>query len=137
MGAPLAPTLDKPDGPFGFIARAADDGRIVWEYAVQPSDMNPYGVLHGGVLMTLMDTAMGWEVAMRIVPQGRINAAAQMNVHFLAPVRSGLVRARAEVVKIGKRLAIVDARVTDDQGNLVAIATATHSLLGSSSPAAP
>jgi uncharacterized protein (TIGR00369 family) len=116
-------------GPLGFVPRESSPGTATWEYEVDPEHFNPNGVLHGGVLMSLLDTAMGHAVAEMVVHEGRFNAAAQMNVHFTAPIRRGVIRARAEVRKLGKRLAVVDAEATDDEGRVVGIATATHALL--------
>ena len=126
---PFDVTLDRPQGPLAFVPRATPDGGVVWEYQVDPAHFNPYDTLHGGVVMALMDSAMGHAVAARIHGDGRINAAAQMNVNFLTAVTSGLLRARATVVRMGKRLAVVEARTESADGTLVAIATATHSLL--------
>lgn len=126
---PFALVLDQPQGPLPFVPRAAPDGGVVWEYAVDAAHYNPYGVLHGGVVMALMDSAMGQAVAAVVHANGRFNAAAQMSVNFLAPVKSGTLRARARVVKVGKRLAVVEASASDDAGTLIAMATATHSIL--------
>jgi len=126
---PFATVLDEPQGPLPFIPRAAPEGGVVWEYVVDPAHYNPYDMLHGGVVMTLLDTAMGHAVATLVHPDGRFNVAAQMSTNFLAPVKSGTLRARAQVVKVGKRLAVVEARATDDAGTLIAMATATHSIL--------
>ena len=126
---PFALVLDQPQGPLPFVPRAGPDGGVLWEYVVDPAHYNPYGVLHGGVVMALMDSAMGQAVAAVVHAKGRFNAAAQMSVSFLAPVKSGTLRARARVVKVGKRLAVVEASASDDAGTLVAMATATHSIL--------
>jgi uncharacterized protein (TIGR00369 family) len=116
-------------GPLGFILRDGAEGRSVWEYTVDPAHFNLNGTLHGGVMMALLDTAMGFAVVARVAARGRINAAAEQSTRFLAPVRSGVITAAATVLKIGKRLAIVEARATDDSGTLVAVASATHTLL--------
>lgn len=125
--------LNQPQGPLPLVPRAAPQGGpengIIWEYVVSPEHYNPYGVLHGGVVMTLLDSAMGHAVADKVHAQGRFNAVAQMSISFLAPVRVGMLRARARVTKVGKRLAFVEATAEDDAGVLVASATATHSLL--------
>jgi uncharacterized protein (TIGR00369 family) len=118
-----------PLGPLAFVPRTAGGGKAVWEYTVDPAHYNTNGVLHGGILMALLDTAMGHAVADLVAPAGRFNAAAQFNINFLAPIKSGLVRATAEVRKLGKRLAVVEAEATDEDGRLLALATATHSLL--------
>jgi uncharacterized protein (TIGR00369 family) len=118
-----------PLGPLGFVPRDAGGGKATWEYTVDPAHFNTNGALHGGVLMALLDTAMGHAVAELVAPQGRFNAAAQFNIHFFLPITSGLVRARAEVKKMGKRLAVVEAEATDENGRVLGLATATHSLL--------
>jgi len=132
---PFALRLDEPQGPLPFIPRAvgaprADGtGEVIWEYTVDPLHHNPYGTLHGGVVMALMDSAMGHVVGAAVHGQGRFNAAAQMSVNFLAPVRAGTIRARARLVKLGKRLAVVEATAEDEAGVAIATATAVHSLL--------
>lgn len=116
-------------GPLGFVLVDGDGGRSVWRYRVDAEHFNLNGTLHGGVLMALLDTAMGYAVVVRVVPGGRFNAAAEMSTRFLAPVRGGSVTAEGTVLRLGKRLAIVEGRATDDDGTLVAVATATHALL--------
>jgi uncharacterized protein (TIGR00369 family) len=118
-----------PLGPFGFTPREAGEGRAVWDYVVAPAHYNINGTLHGGVLMSLLDTAMGHAVAAAVAPAGRFNAAAQFNIHFLVPVTEGRVHATATIKKLGKRLAVVEAEAVDDTGRVLALATATHSLL--------
>lgn len=118
-----------PMGPFGFVPRAVGGGSSTWEYTVDAAHFNIHGTLHGGVLMALLDTAMGHAVTDMVAPQGRFNAAAQFNIHFLLPVTSGVVQARAEVKKLGKRLAVVEAEATDAEGRVLGYATSTHSIL--------
>jgi uncharacterized protein (TIGR00369 family) len=121
--------LDEEQGPLPFVPRATEAGGVSWEYQVDANHFNPYGALHGGVVMALLDSAMGHAVAAAVHGAGRFNAAAQMNINFLAPVHAGLLRAEARVLKVGKRLAVVEARAHAEDGTLVAIATGTHSLL--------
>jgi uncharacterized protein (TIGR00369 family) len=116
-------------GPLGFVLVDGEDQRSIWEYQVDPAHFNLNGTLHGGVVMALLDTAMGFAVVKRVAANGRINAAAEMSTRFLAPVRGGRLRAEATILKIGKRLAIVEGRAFDEGGALVAVASATHALL--------
>jgi uncharacterized protein (TIGR00369 family) len=125
-------TTGGPRGCFAFSAAPAAPGSATWTYAVDPVDFNPNGSLHGGVIMALLDTAMGHAVASLVKPDGQFNVAAEMNVHFLEPVRAGTLAATATVRKRGKRLAVVEAEATDGDGRVVAIATAVHSLLARS-----
>ena len=116
-------------GPLGFVLKDGSEGRSIWEYTVDPSHFNLNGTLHGGVVMALLDTAMGFAVVTRVASQGKFNAAAEQSTRFLAPIRAGVITAEASVLKLGKRLAIVEGRATDDAGNVVAVASATHSIL--------
>jgi uncharacterized protein (TIGR00369 family) len=128
MAPPLL-NVDQAHGPFQFVLREVGPGTTSWEYTVDPAHFNPHGVLHGGVLMGLLDTAMGHAVSEMVVPQGRINAAAQFNIHFLVPIRSGTILAKGTVIKLGKRMAVVEGRASDEAGVLVGLATSTHALL--------
>jgi uncharacterized protein (TIGR00369 family) len=118
-----------PLGPLGFVPREVGGGKALWEYTVDPAHYNSNGVLHGGVLMALLDTVMGHAVADLAAREGRFNAAAQFNIHFFLPIKSGLVLARGEVKKIGKRLAFAESEATDESGRVLGTATSTHSLL--------
>ena len=126
---PFDVMMDRTQGPFPFVPRAEADGGVVWEYQVDRAHFNPYDTLHGGVVMALLDHAMGHAVAGRLHADGRFNAAAQMSVNFLTAVESGVLRARAHIVKLGKRLAVVEARAETADGKLVATSTATHAIL--------
>ena len=128
-GATPLPPAGTPVGPLGFVERASAPGTATWEYDVKREHFNPNGVLHGGVVMALLDTAMGHAVGALVAPEGAFNASAQMNVHFLEPIRAGRITARAEVRKCGKRLAVVEAEATDEHGTVLAVATATHAIL--------
>jgi uncharacterized protein (TIGR00369 family) len=113
----------------GFVPRASAPGTATWQYEAKREHWNGNGVLHGGLVMALLDTAMGHAVAALVAPDDAFNAAAQMNVHFLEPIRAGTITVRAEVKKCGKRLAVVEAEATDEQGTILAVATATHAIL--------
>jgi uncharacterized protein (TIGR00369 family) len=126
---PLAIPPGTAFGPLNFTLRSVSPGHAVWEYQVDKAHYNPNGVLHGGVVMSLLDTAMGFAVTAAVIGEGRYNAAAEQSTRFLAPIREGTITAEAKVVKVGKRLAVVDGRATDSNGTLVATATATHALL--------
>jgi uncharacterized protein (TIGR00369 family) len=116
-------------GPLGFVLRDGEEGRSIWEYRVDPAHFNLNGTLHGGVVMALLDTAMGFAVVSRVAGEGRFNAAAEQSTRFLAPIRSGVITAEAFVLKLGKRLAIVEGKARDEAGTLVAVASASHSIL--------
>lgn len=87
-----------------------------------------FNSFHGGLLMTLADTAAS--VAVLSLAGG--NAAittTDMNIRFLAPCRSD-VTAKAKIIKFGRTLCPVSVELRDAQGVAVAVAQVTYMRLG-------
>lgn len=87
---------------------------------VEPVHLNGSGTLHGGVYASLIDNAMGISVLALV---GVRTATIQMNVHFLGAVREGRITCKSEVLHRTRRTATAEAKVHDQQGNLVALGT--------------
>lgn len=80
------------------------------------------GRLHGGIISTVLDSAMGWALLSR----GYSPVTSDMYLNYLAPVFEGTgLTAEAEVIHIGNRSAVVQGTIRDDQGQLVATSRAT------------
>ena len=97
-------------------------------FSLVPSEfhLNPFGLVHGGVLAALIDTAMGCAVhSLLHVGAGYITS--ELNVRYLRPVgvATGALLCTGEVLKAGRRSMVVQARVTDDAGREVAIGGCT------------
>jgi uncharacterized protein (TIGR00369 family) len=86
---------------------------------------NRAGVLHGGLVSTLLDAAMGTAAATRVVPDGAAPmATVSMTVQFLAPVPLGReVQARARVTGGGRSLHFCEATLRLEDGTVAATAT--------------
>lgn len=92
---------------------------------VQEHMLNPVGALHGGVLATALDVSMGHLIHH---VTGRGGATVDMNIQYLRPVTAGKVVFEAGFLKRGRTLAFMESRATNEDGKLVAIATATWAL---------
>lgn len=88
------------------------------------------GVLHGGALMALADTAGAW-CAFLNVPQGSSTTTVESKTNFLRAVRSGVVEAVARPLHVGRSFIVVDTELRDSDGKLVARVTQTQAVLGS------
>ena len=86
--------------------------------------LNPHGTVHGGVLATMIDVAMGTAVA---TTGGQSPVTVSLTVTYLEPGRPGRLQATARVRKRGKRLIVVEAEVVQDD-DVVADALATFSV---------
>src|SRR5580698_3056600 len=108
----------------GFKLVKATRGRVRLQMKVDARHLQVHGVVHGGVLAALADTAGGLASYMAC-PLGTRVATVEMKINYLEGVERGTVTADAEVVRIGRHLAVVDCDVTDDTKRLVAKALMT------------
>lgn len=88
-------------------------GRSRWTLPLQPLHMNTHGVVHGGVLFTLADTAMGAALYGALQP-GQICATINVKINYFKPVFGGTVVCVSEVVNQGKNVAHLDASLYVD-----------------------
>jgi uncharacterized protein (TIGR00369 family) len=108
----------------GFVIDKAERGKVTIRMPVEALHKQVYGVVHGGVLAALADTAGGLATYMAC-PRGTRVATVEMKINFLEAVEAGTVFAEAEVVRRGRHIAVVDCDVRDDRGRLVAKALMT------------
>ena len=87
------------------------------------------GVLHGGVLMALADSA-GGVCAFLNLPPGGSTATIESKTNFFAAVREGEVHARARPLHRGRTTIVVETDVFDSTGRHVARTTQTQAVLG-------
>lgn len=108
------------------VSRRFSDG-LEMQLTIQPWQHNILGGLHGGVTAALVDAAIG--VAVFGHYGGKRATTVELNINYLRPVTHGKVRARARIVKAGKRLAFGTAEVTDEKKRVLASASATYMVL--------
>ncbi|TYP90740.1 PaaI family thioesterase [Blastococcus xanthinilyticus] len=117
----------------GFAARlgarpeATEDGSARLAFEVTEDHLNPAGTLHGGVLATLVDTAMGMAVR-TTTGDGDVPATSQLTVTYLRPGKPGPLIVTARVRTRGEHLTVCEADVEQDDRSL-AHAVATFALL--------
>ncbi len=106
---------------------AAEDGSARLRFEAREEHLNPAGTLHGGVLATLVDTAMGQAVRSR-TGEGDVPATSQLTVTYLRPAKPGTLLVTAEVAKRGEHLTVCEAEVEQD-GRALVHAVATFAVL--------
>ena len=107
----------------GVYGRPADDGTATLELDVTEDHLNAAGTLHGGVLATLVDTAMGQAVRSS-TGEHDVPATSQLTVTYLRPGKPGHLRATGRVSTQGEHLTVCEADVEQDGRTLVhAVAT--------------
>ena len=101
----------------GFEIAEVERGRVVLRMRVKQHHRQVHGVVHGGVLAALADTAGG--LASYTAARGANVATIEMKINYLEPVARGTVVADARVVRIGRHISVVDCDIREDTGRLV------------------
>ncbi len=112
---------------FGFELEAVEPGRAVLSMRVASKHKQVHGVVHGGIVAALADTAAGL-ATYTVVPRGTRLATVEMKINYLEPVRQGTIRAEARVLRRGRHFAVVECDVVEATGRLVAKALMTFSI---------
>jgi len=109
----------------GLELTQASEGQCVAVLRAGEQHLNAHGTVHGGVLATLIDAAMGGAVASTGSEGTPVTVS--LTVTYLEPGQPGQLQARARVRKRGRRLVVVEAEVVQDD-TAVAEALATFAL---------
>lgn len=116
----------------GFRLEAVSKGSATLIAPYDPSYDGIFQSFHGGLLMTLADTAACVAVLTSAGANAEITTT-DMNIRFLAPCRSNCT-AEATVIKFGKTLCPVSVTLWDMNGTQVALAQVTYMRLGEVRP---
>jgi uncharacterized protein (TIGR00369 family) len=109
-----------------FTCIEVSEGRAVFEGSPGPETYNPMGTVHGGYAATLLDSACGIATVTRLrAGQSMTTLELKVAYHRAMTDQTGTVRAEGVVIVIGKRVAFVEAKLTDSAGRLLASATST------------
>ncbi len=115
-------------GLLGFEALAGGPDGVTLRGEWAAERCTAAGVLHGGFLMALADSAAA-TLAFLNLPPGAATSTIEAKTNFLAAVREGSVTARAELVHKGRTTIVVQTDVTDDAGRLVSRTLQTQAVL--------
>lgn len=103
-----------------------EDGSSQCQLKVTENLLNPYGVVHGGVIYSLADTAMGGALYSTMSENERC-VTVEMKVAYFQPATDGTLNCAADVVHRSKRLGYLESEVKNGE-RLVAKASATFSI---------
>ncbi|RZM91020.1 phenylacetic acid degradation protein [Bradyrhizobium genosp. SA-3] len=113
---------------WGLLDARPQEGWIKLGFEGQPEFCNPAGFIQGGMLSAMLDDTMG--PAVLVMSEGRLyTTTISMTVNFLSPAKPGSIISEARVTQLGKTIAFVEAKLTAQDGTLLATATASERLL--------
>jgi uncharacterized protein (TIGR00369 family) len=108
-----------------------EDGWIRIGFTARREFLNPAGFIQGGILAAMLDDTMGPAVFAHT--EGRLyTSTIDMNVSFLGPAKPGRLIGEGQVVKLGKTVGFIEARLMDEAGEVLARATSSARLVEAS-----
>ena len=108
--------------------------RVLATLEVREELKQPWGILHGGAIATLLDTAAG-AGAVANLERGQQSVTVEIKVNFIGSVRTGMVTVEAVPLHRGRSTMIWESRARDAEGRIVAAALSTHMTLAAEPPA--
>ena len=102
-------------------------GQLTATLAVRQELLTPFGSLHGGVMAGLVDHVLGC-VLYPLMQRGQWAATTEFKINYLAAVTTGVLDARAQIISLTKRTAVVRIDVEND-GTLACAAQGTVSIV--------
>ena len=114
----------------GYRLAQVGEGLAVFECEPGEQHYNPIGVVHGGLAMTLLDSAMGCCVHTRLPANvGYTTLEVKINLVRAITAKTGTIRASGRVIHFGNKTVTAEARLEDAAGKLYAHGTTTCLIL--------
>jgi len=116
----------------GIEVEAAGEGWVRLRVPMRDELRNAGGApVHGGVLATLVDAAVGGALGTygTAAAGGTDQATLDLNVSFVGAARGDALLAEGRIIRRGRTIAFGETRVTDTGGNLVALGRATYMII--------
>ena len=108
-----------------------EEGRVVFQLVPAEQHYNPIGVVHGGIALTMLDSAMSCAVQ-TMLPEGKGYTTLELKVNLVRAItaKTGLIRATGKILHVGKQTGTAEGRLEDAAGKLLAHGTTTCIVVG-------
>jgi uncharacterized protein (TIGR00369 family) len=110
----------------GFDVESVQEGRAIFRLDVRPRHKQIHGVVHGGILAALADTAAAI-AAYTVIPRGVEIATLELKINYMEPVPGGRVKADARVLRKGRNFIVTECEIFNEDGSLAAKSLLTFS----------
>lgn len=113
-------------GYLGCKLEQAGNDEVIVSLDPLPHHLNLIGIVHGGVLSSLLDNTMG--VAVMLKYPHRSSVTSNLNVHFVRPAKQEYLKVTGKIVHETGRSITAESRITNPRGELIALSTASFRL---------
>jgi len=116
------------NGLLGMRVRRAHDDGLTIECQVRDDLKNAFGAMHGGVMASLADAAVGMALY-RHTGGRRPAATVELKINYFRPVTEGRLIARARLLRVGSTLCVGSVELTDAKKRSIGAALVTYMFL--------
>jgi uncharacterized protein (TIGR00369 family) len=106
-----------------WLSHDPDDARV--RLAMRDELRQPFGLMHGGVMSTLIESVCSWATAGAVYDEGMMAMGQSIDVSFIRPITSGSAEVRARARHRGRTTWVWEAEVSNEEGRLCALARMT------------
>jgi uncharacterized protein (TIGR00369 family) len=114
-------TLDKTLG----MEMLQDGDAVTGRFPVTDAVLQPYGLVHGGAILSLAETLTSFGTWMGVKEDGKLAMGQEINASLLRPISEGYVNGTATPRRKGRTAWVWEVEITDDAGKLCALIRAT------------
>ena len=126
------PPLDEHFAEYlGFQTRSPEPGHATGELELKPQHLNSSGTVHGGMVMTMLDSLMGHAARTLAGASGPEHVTSSMTTHFLEAVSQGRLTGSGRVTAQSETYLLTEAELRDGGRRLIATAEAVYTRLHS------
>ncbi len=110
----------------GFRIKSVEPGKAVFAFTPSEFHYNPIGTVHGGIISTILDSALGCAVH-SLLPVGKAYTTLELKVNFLKAIVKGddEFLAVGRVIHSGSKTALVEAQLVDKNNKVYAHSVST------------
>jgi 1,4-dihydroxy-2-naphthoyl-CoA hydrolase len=121
---PSAPDLDRPLSAFmqaaGLVLDEVQSSHVTGRIDLGPQHHQPWGLVHGGVYTTAIETAASAGASTAAQEHGLVAVGVNNNTNFLRSMTDGRLTVDARAIQQGRTQQLWEVRVTDDRDRLIA-----------------
>jgi uncharacterized protein (TIGR00369 family) len=113
------------DATMGFVTEELKEGYARWSWTIADDRFNnPIGTVHGGFLAVFADEVMGSCMATTL-REGESFTTAELKINYMKPVGKETIKGEGFVIRRGRHIGFLEAKIANEEGDLVATATST------------
>ncbi len=111
-------------------------GYSILEIDLDRKHFQPFGIVHGGVLASVIESVTSWAIFYGIEDENDGLTTIDLKLNYLSPAISGKAIAKGRQIKLGNTLGYAEGHIENEGGKMIAHGTSTLMILSGEAPVA-